>query len=105
MKRIKVSDTVDIDADSVFTGLFEDVAKQLLLQKSELEAKGWSKLTLQMEYYQDFAELVVHGYRDETDAEYNKRLKFNEEQDLKAKQKEERERKKYEELKAKFEKL
>jgi hypothetical protein len=102
MSKIKVLSEINIDTEMFMTS-FEKAAKLLLEQKEKLEKQGWSGIHFKMEYYYDGGELKVYGMREESDAEYNKRLETEAKKLMAAEKKAERERKKYEELKKKYE--
>ena len=102
MERKQVLSQVNINTDMFLTS-FEKVAQLLLEQKDKLEREGWINLHLEMEYSNEFAELIVMGMRLENDDEYNERIADEQKKLLAIQKKEERERKKYEKLKLKFE--
>ena len=102
MERKRVLSQVNINADLFMTS-FEKAAKLLLEKKDKLEKEGWTSVHLKMDYYHDGAELIVMGMRLENDTEYKKRISDEQNKLIAAEKKEERERKKYEELKLKYE--
>lgn len=102
MERKRILSQVNINTDMFMTS-FEKAAKLLLEQKDKLEKEGWTNVHLKMDYYHDGAELIVMGMRLENDTEYNKRIADEQKKLIVAEKKAERERKKYEELKLKYE--
>ena len=92
----------NIDTD-IFITSFEKAEKLLLEYKDKLEKEGWSSIHLKMNYYNEGSELIVMGMRLENDTEYNNRIAVEQKKSIALKKKLERERKKYEELKSKFE--
>lgn len=102
MERKRILSQVNINTDMFMTS-FEKAAKLLLEQKDKLEKEGWTNVHLKMDYYYDGAELIVMGMRLENDCEYNKRITDEQKKLLAAEKKAENERKKYEELKLKYE--
>jgi hypothetical protein len=102
IERKRILSQVNINTDMFMTS-FEKAAKLLLEQKDKLEKEGWTSVHLKMDYYHDGAELIVMGMRLENDMEYNKRIADEQKKFIAAERKAERERKKYEELKSKYE--
>jgi hypothetical protein len=102
MERKRILSQININTDMFMTS-FEKAAKLLLEQKDKLEKEGWINVHLKMDYYYDGAELIVMGMRLENDNEYNERIADEQKKLLAAEKKAERERKKYEELKLKYE--
>jgi hypothetical protein len=69
IKRIKVKETVSIDAP--FDGKLKDIIEQLQDWMNEGEWEG-----IESEYCQDYGdEYYLYKYREETDKEYEKRVK------------------------------
>ena len=69
IKRIKVKETVSIDAP--FDGKLKDIIAQLQDWMNEGEWEG-----IESEYCQDYGdEYYLYKYREENDQEYNKRVK------------------------------
>jgi phosphoglucomutase len=90
IKRIKVKETVSIDAP--FEGKLKDIIAQLQDWMTEGEWEG-----IESEYYQDYGdEYYLYKFREENDQEYEKRVKQLEK---------EREKEKAEKAKAKERKL
>lgn len=106
-KKFVLDQITDIDTD-IFLTSFEYAAHLLITKKAELESQGWSSIHLKLEEWNDGAKLVVMGIRLETDNEFKKRIKKEQELAKKEKEKElkkeERNKKTYLRLKAKFEK-
>lgn len=102
-KKFVLDQIRDIDAN-IFLTSFEYAAHLLILKKKELESKGWSNIHLKLEEWYDGAELVVMGRRLETDDEFQKRIKKQQKESKKKVAKDERDKKTYLQLKAKFEK-
>jgi len=102
LERKKILSQIDIDTEMFFTS-FDEAARLLLENKAILEKQGWSSIHLKMEYYNDYAELCVFGVRLENDFEFNERKELEERTIKAAQKKEERERKKYEQLKQRYE--
>ena len=105
MKRIRIEDQINLDTFKMFDNVsFEEISKTLIEEKEKLEQQGWTdpKIKIQLSY--DGAELLVYGMRLENDEEFEIRIAKEELKAKKARKKEERERKLYEELKTKFEK-
>lgn len=101
MERKRILSQVNINTDMFITS-FEKASRLLLEQKDKLEKEGWTSIHLKMEYYNDWAELIVMGMRLENDEESNERLAIERKKQIAQEKKAERERKKYLELKAKF---
>lgn len=102
MERKRILAQVNIDTDMFMTS-FEKAAKILLEQKDKLKKEGWTSVHLKMDYYHDGAELIVIGMRLENDTEFNERIADEKNKLLTAEKKAEKERKKYEKLKLKYE--
>ena len=102
MERKRILSEVNLDTE-IFMTSFDKAAKLLTEQKEKLEKQGWTSVHLKMEYSYDSAELKVYGMRVENDSEFNKRREAEEKKIKAVENKLERERKKYEELKNKFE--
>lgn len=102
MERKRILSQVNINTDMFMTS-FEKAAKLILEQKDKLEKEGWTSVHFKMDYYHDGAELIVMGMRLENDAEYNIRVADEQKKLVAAQKKAERELKKYEELKLKYE--
>ena len=98
-----------VDAEEMFMTSFDEAVQRLMEQKETLEAQGWTDLRLEMKWvgYEAPSELVVYGMRLENDEEFEKRTtaekKKMEAALKKAQKKAEREWKKYQELKSKYE--
>jgi len=101
MGRKKVLDQVNINTSMFMTSL-ENAAKILIEQKDKLEKEGWTNLHLKMKVDYDWSELVIMGMRMENDDEYTQRLFQEQKKLLAAQKKAERELKKYNKLKLKY---
>ena len=102
MERKRILSQVNIDTDMFMTS-FEKASKLLMEQKERLEKEGWTSVHLKMDYYHDGAELIVMGMRPENDEEYDRRKADEVRKKIVEERRIERERKKYEELKLKYE--
>ena len=102
MERKRILSEINLDTEMFMTS-FDKAARLLTEQKERLEKEGWTSVHLKMEYWYEGAELKAYGMRLENDTEFNKRKEVEEKKLKAAEIKAERERKKYEELKLKYE--
>ena len=103
MKRIRILSEINLDTEMFMTS-FDKASKLLIEQKDKLEKQGWTDIHLKLEIHYSGGELNVYGMRLENDEEFNKRKESEEKKRKAVVKKLERDRKKYEELKNKFEK-
>jgi len=83
IKRIKVKETKRYWGE--FEGSLESIIASL---QAELD-DGWEGITIEYGYYDDPDEYYLYKHREETDKEYNKRVKqLEKEEAVKAKAKE-----------------
>lgn len=101
MERKRILSEINLDTE-IFATSFDKAAKLLIEHKERLEKEGWTSVHLKMEYHYDIGQLKVYGIRLENDAEFSKRKETLARKIKAAKNKAERERKKYEELKLKY---
>ena len=89
-----------------FDGSIEEVIETLQKRKEKLEGEGWSQLSIDIERCYSDVDAKIYGYREETDAEYKRRLadarKTRAKNKKKKAEKEEAERKKLRELAKKY---
>ena len=96
INKIKVKETTSIDSYS-FEGKLEEIIEMLQDWKNEGKWEG-----IEIDYYEEGNNYQLYKHREETDKEYEKRMKEREKKkaaELKAK---ERRRKEYEKLKKEF---
>ena len=101
MKKKRILSEIELDTEMFMTS-FDKAARLLTEQKERLEREGWTNVHLKMKYHYESAELTVYGMRLENDTEFNKRKEAEAKKLKAAERKAERERKKYEELKLKY---
>ena len=101
MERKRILSEINLDTEMFMTS-FDKAARLLTEQKERLQKEGWTSVHLKMEYYYEGAELKAYGMRLENDTEFNKRKEAEAKKLKAAERKAERERKKYEELKLKY---
>lgn len=101
MERKRILSEINLDTEMFMTS-FDKAARLLIEYKEKLEKEGWTSVHLKMEYYYNISGLKAYGMRLENDAEFNKRKETLARKIKAAKNKAERERKKYEELKLKY---
>ena len=116
-KRVERLETLRTYEPYHFCGPLEALIDDLVLVKKEAEAKGWFGVHVDVDHSYDDVEIYIRAWRNETDAEYNKRWEERVKQLEKAKRRkqralelaqkklqktEEEERQMYEQLKRKF---
>ena len=94
--RIQVKETEKYYGD--FEGSLESIISQL---QSELDA-GWEGIDIEYESHDGYQEYYVYKHREETDKEYEKRMKLLEKEKAEKLKAKERRRKEYEKLKKEF---
>ena len=83
IKRIKVKETQS------YSGDFEGSLKSIIASLQKKLDDGWEGITIEYGYYGDPDEYYLYKHREETDKEYNKRVKqLEKEEAVKAKAKE-----------------
>ena len=95
--RIQVKETKSIDSYS-FDGNLEDIIEMLQDWKNEDEWEG-----IDFYGYEDGNDYQLYKHREETDKEYDKRMKLLEKEKSEKIKAKERRRKEYEKLKKEFE--
>lgn len=94
--RIQVRETKSIDSYS-FEGKLEDIIEMLQDWKNEGEWEG-----IEIDYYEDENDYQLYKHREETDKEYEKRMKLLEKEKTDKLKAKERRRKEYEKLRKEF---
>ena len=92
----KEKETAIIDAP--FTGKFEDIISQLQDFKNEGKWEG-----IELDEYYESCSYQLYKHREETDKEYDKRMKLLEKEKAEKVKAKERRRKEYEKLRKEFE--
>ena len=104
MKK-KIYKNLDYLSLSILDGPIDQVIERISNLKKEYQGEN---LVLDLEYTYDGVDIYLYDVREETDLEYETRLKEEELKNIlnleRQKKKAENERKKYEELKKKYEK-
>jgi hypothetical protein len=95
--RIQVKETTLIDSYS-FEGKLEEIIEMLQDWKNEGEWEG-----IVIDYDDDETRYLLYTHREETDKEYDKRMKLLEKEKAEKVKAKERRRKEYEKLKKEFE--
>ena len=95
-KRIQVKETKRYWGE--FEGTFESIISSL---QAELDA-GWEGIEEEQEMYSDCYVPYLYKFREETDKEYEKRMKLLEKEKAQKLKEKERRRKEYEKLKKEF---
>ena len=95
--RIQVKETERYWGD--FEGSFESIISSL---ESKLD-DGWEGIEDDYEQYSDYPSPFLYKHREETDKEYDKRMRVIEKQKAEKLKDKERRRKEYEKLKKEFE--
>jgi hypothetical protein len=95
--RIQVKETTQIFEDS-FEGTLENIIEMLQDWKNEGEWEG-----IVIDYDDDETRYLLYTHREETDKEYDKRMKLLEKEKAEKVKAKERRRKEYEKLKKEFE--
>ena len=96
IKRIQVKETKRYWGE--FEGTLESIISSL---QAELDA-GWEGIEEEQEMYSDCYVPYLYKFREETDKEYEKRMKLLEKEKAQKLKEKERRRKEYEKLKKEF---
>jgi hypothetical protein len=97
INKIKVKETTSIDSYS-FEGKLEDVIAMLQDFKNEGKWEG-----IELDEYYESCSYQLYKHREETDKEYDKRMKLLEKEKAEKVKAKERRRKEYEKLRKEFE--
>lgn len=72
-ERIRRLETVKKYGPYEFAGLLDDLIDELQEQKAAAEKKGWEDIHVTIESYYEDTLIAICAWRQETDAEFNKR--------------------------------
>jgi len=97
INKIKVKETTSIDSYS-FEGKLEEIIEMLQDWMTEGEWEG-----IEIDYYEEGTNYQLYKHREETDKEYEKRMKLLEKEKADKAKAKERRRKEYEKLRKEFE--
>jgi hypothetical protein len=103
-EKIKIREQINTFSEDLLTGTITSIIDSLKEFEKDFLEKGFTDIELDMQEYCESTEIIATGMRLENDREYKERLEFIIDKLQHEKEKRERDFKKYQKLKLKFEK-